>query len=157
MCLITYGTYIISFETCTFIVEKTDIFQEWVPVFSCAFPTRLIIWFLKSQKARRRLHTARDRCLDSNKMQYIKSGKEESEKKSVKSRNRINKICFKKIEMCRESKKEAAMNTIKYLLDFPVRKKFRGYLMKWQITKITMTSLWRWRKSSDWSMFRAEG
>lgn len=85
MCLITYGTYIISFETCTFIVEKSDIFQEWVPVFSCAFPTRLIIWFLKSQKARRRPHAARDRCLDSNKMQCIKSGKEESEKKSVKS------------------------------------------------------------------------
>ena len=53
----------------------------------CAFPTRLIIWFLKWQEARRRLHTARDRCLDRNKMQYIKSGKEESKKKSVKSSN----------------------------------------------------------------------
>lgn len=32
--------------------------------------------------------------------------------------------------MSRKSKKEAAMNNIKYLLDFPVRKKLRGYLMK---------------------------
>lgn len=87
MCLTTYGTYIISFNLrhVHSLKRRLTYFRNECLYFLCIFSK--IICFLKSQEARRRLHIARDRCLDSNKMQYIKSGKEESEKKSIKSSN----------------------------------------------------------------------
>ena len=83
----TYGTYIISFNLRHVLSLKRRLtyFKNECLYFLCILSK--IICFLKSQEARRRLHIARDRCLDSNKMQYIKSGREESEKKSIKSSN----------------------------------------------------------------------
>lgn len=53
-------------------------------LYSLCISNKPIIWFLRSQEARRRLHVARGRYRYSNMMQHVKSGKEKSLKKSIK-------------------------------------------------------------------------